>query len=260
MLIEPNKKYIPSLISLWNRVFGDSEEYIRLFFKKAYYDSECFAEINDGEIVSAFFLLKCKINYKGNSYCGRYLYAAATSAEYRGKGIMSSLIKEAVAYCESQKLDFIALVPADDGLYNFYKSFGFCQSMVKYKYTAEKSVSTLSAFGEITDSDEFIRIRNSSDCDMLIYSDVCNEYAFECLRFTETGVYALGDSAYYAEDEELFCSDSDTAMSLINSLCGKNEIYTNCALDGAEKIRNGMIYCFNNDIEFKDVYMNIALD
>ena len=36
MLIKSEDKYIPMLISLWSEVFGDSEEYIRIFFEKNY--------------------------------------------------------------------------------------------------------------------------------------------------------------------------------------------------------------------------------
>ena len=41
---------------------------------------------------------------------------------------------------------------------------------------------------------------------------------------------------------------------------GSEKIYTNYPFKNAVKIRNGMIYNFRDDIEFKDIYMNIALD
>ena len=260
MLIESKEKYIPSLLDLWKKVFGDSEEYIRLFFDKAYYDSECFAVIEEDKVVSAFYLLKCSIKFNGEVYHGRYLYAAATLPDYRGKGLMSELINEALKYGESHNFDFIALVPADDGLYDYYSRFGFVESMYKYKYAIRKDTATMRAYREITDSEEFCRIRNSVDCNMLIYNDICNEYAFRCLGFSGVRLFYLSDSAYYAEGEELFCDDNDSAMNLINNLSGESVIYTNCNIDSAEKIRNGMIFSFNENSRFKDIYMNIALD
>lgn len=263
MLIESNEKYIPSLISLWHKAFGDDEEYIKLFFDKAYYDCECFAEIVGDEAVSAFYLLKCSIKKDGRMYNGRYLYAAATLPEYRSKGLMSKLIKEALDYGKSKALSFIALVPADDGLYDYYSRFGFYQAMYKYSYAPKKDIVTLRAFAEITDCNEFIRIRNSYKGDMLIYNDVCNEYAFDSLRFAGTRIFYLNDNAYYAEGEELFCSDEDNSFitdTLINNIRDDSAVYTNCNIDSAEKIRNGMIYCFDNEAELKDIYMNIALD
>ena len=260
MLIEEKDKFIPSLINLWQRVFGDEREYIELFFRKAYFDSECFAEIADDETVSALYLLKSVIKCGGKIYRGRYLYAAATLPEYRGKGLMARLIKEALEYAKNENLDFIALVPADDGLYDYYGRFGFSEAMYKYKYLHQNDTATMRVYREINDSEEFCKIRGSADCDMLIYSDICNEYAFECLHYSGTRIFYLSDNAYYAEGEELFCSERETAMNLINNLSGESVIYTNCPLDKAEKIRNGMIYYLNNELIDKEIYMNIALD
>lgn len=263
MLIESRNEYIPSLTELWHRVFGDSEEYIKLFFDKAYYDCECFAEIDGEKIISAFYLLKCCIKSDGNTYNGRYLYAAATLPEYRSKGTMSKLIRQAIIYCKSQDLDFIALVPADDGLYDYYSRFHFAEAMYKYRLKIDSPTSTMRSFGVINGADEFCKIRNTADCDMLVYNKIGTEYAFNCLRYSGTEIFALSDNAYYAVGEELFCGDNKDigiAGTLINNLCGETEIFTNIALDGAEKIRNGMIYSFRNDVKFKDIYMNIALD
>lgn len=260
MLIQEKDKYISSLISLWHSVFGDETDYIKLFFKEAYFDSECFAEIIDDEPVSALYLLKCIIKCDGKIYRGRYLYAAATLPEYRGKGLMSKLINEAADYAKEENLDFIALVPADNGLYDYYGRFNFRESMFKYKYPIENVASTMRVYREITDSAEFYKIRNSALCNMLIYNDICSKYAFECLRYSGARIFYLSDNAYYAEDEELFCSDDESAMNLINNLCGESVIYTNCPIENSVKVRNGMIRYFNDEFENKEIYMNLALD
>jgi GNAT superfamily N-acetyltransferase len=260
MLIEPKNEYIGSLTELWHKVFGDDKEYIKLFFKEAYYDCDCFAEISEVKIVSAFYLLKCIIKYDGKIYNGRYLYAAATLPEYRGKGLMAKLIKEAQDYIKDNDIDFIALVPASDSLYDFYGRFGFKEEMYKYKYTVSNETATMRAYREINDSNEFCKIRGSADDNMLVYNDVGNTYAFECLRYSDVRVFYINDSAYYAEDEELFCPDSETAVNFINNLCGESVIYSNCKIKGAEKVRNGMIYALDKTVDFKDIYMNIALD
>jgi GNAT superfamily N-acetyltransferase len=260
MLIKDIEKYTESLVTLWHKVFGDDEDYIRLFFRDACYDSECFAELEGDEVISAFYLLKCRIKCDGKAYNGRYLYAAATLPEYRGKGLMSKLIEEAKAYAEAEKLDFIALVPANDGLYGYYEAFGFVEGMYKYRLNIKKDTATMRAYREISDSDEFSKIRSSADCNMLVYNDVCNKYAFDCLRYYGTRLFYLNDNAYYAEGEELLCNDRDVAMNLINNLTEESVIYTNCLLGNSEKVRNGMIYYLNDEIKNKEIYMNIALD
>ena len=263
MLIESNEKYVPELIELWKKVFGDEEEYIRLFFEKAYYDSEFFGKICDGKIVSGFYLLKCSIRYEGKVYDGRYLYAAATLPEYRSVGIMSELIKEAMAYCKDKGLDFISLVPADDGLYDYYGRFGFYETMYKYRLDINKETATMRSFREISDMSEVYKIRSSFKGNMLLYNETASDYALSCLRFYGSRAFSLSEKAYYIESEELFCSDEDFSYithSLINNLCSESAVYSNCCLNNAVKVRNGMIYCFDDKLKIKDVYMNIALD
>ena len=259
MLIKSENKYIPTLTDLWHKVFGDSEEYIKLFFDKAYYDCDCFAEIDEDTIVSAFYLLKCSIKFEGKTYNGRYLYAAATLPEHRGKSLMSKLINEALKYGKNEKLDFIALVPADDGLYDYYGRFGFKESM--YKYMVEIS-SELKGFASEVNADVFGKIRNTVDCNMLVYNKIGSEYAFNCLKFYDSEILLFGDSVCYTEGEELLFADSSLypADVFSENKEGSEKIYTNYPFKNAVKIRNGMIYNFRDDIEFKDIYMNIALD
>ena len=260
MLIKSDDKYIPSLVRLWQRVFGDSEEYIKLFFKEAYYDSECFAEIVDGEAVSAFYLIKCHIRYAGKSYEGRYLYAAATLAQYRKNGLMSQLINEAKVYCKEKGIDFIALVPADDGLYSYYGRFGFSEAMYKYYFAINNQCVTLRAYREIDDADEFCRIRSSSE-GALFYDKKASDYAFECLRFSDNKIISVSDSSFYIDGEELFIGEETaSAENFLSSLGGERVIYSNRPLRDARRIRNGMLYCFNDELNNKEIYMNIALD
>lgn len=259
MLIKSEDKYIPSLIKLWNEVFGDSEEYIKLFFKNAYYDCNCFADIYADEVISVFYLLKCNIKYEGKTYNGRYLYAAATLPEYRGRGIMSKLIKEALVYGINENLDFIALLPADDSLYNYYERFGFKEAMYKYRLDVDETADRACNCCLISDADEFFKIRNSAECDMLVYNRIGTEYAFECMNFSGTEIISLGDNAYYATDEELFIGGCTDPEGVLTKISGEG-VCTNYPYKNAVKVKNGMIYNFRNNIEFKDIYMNIALD
>ncbi len=255
MLIENKEKYQDSLITLWNKVFGDSEDYINLFFKQAYFDSECFGEILSDEVVSALYLLKCEIKFEGKTYNGRYLYAAATLSEHRNKGLMAKLISEAQRYARERELDFIALVPAGDSLYEYYGKFGFITDMYKYKLTADTTAEN-KAYREIT-AEEFHKIRSSSNINMLVYDEVINNYAFECLKFTGNKTISLSYDSYYIVGEELF---SGSGLSISEIPAGDAVIYTNYPFPNSEKIRNGMIYSVNDNFKPHNIYMNIALD
>lgn len=260
MLIKSDKKYITSLIKLWNTVFGDSEEYIKLFFKEAYYDGECFGEIADGKVISAFYLLKCSVRYAGKTYEGRYLYAAATLPEYRGKGLMARLIGEAITYCKAAGLDFIALVPASDSLYDYYGRYGFVDAMHKYKFSINNEFVTLRAYREIEDAFEFYKIRSSAE-GVLFYDETASDYAYDCLNFSGNIITYIGEDSFYIDGEELFVGKNfDAAVNFLSSLPGEKTIYSDKPLRNAEKLRNGMIYYFCDDLKNTDIYMNIALD
>lgn len=260
MLLEQKEQYVDCLVELWHKVFGDEEEYIRLFFKEAYYDSECFVKLVDGKVVSAFYLLRCKIRFSDKTYEGRYLYAAATLPEYRGKGIMSELIGEAVAYCKEVNLDYIALVPASESLYGYYGRFGFVEAMYKYRFTLNNDFVTLRAYRETEGADEFYKVRSSVD-GVLFYGKKGSDYAFECLRFSGDKIISVSDDSFYIDGEELFIGGDDaSAVNFLSSLGGERVVYSNKPLRNAEKIRNGMLYCFDDELTDKGIYMNIALD
>ena len=49
--------------------------------------------------------------------------------KFRGKGYMAKLLKKAESFAKQNGKSFIALVPADEGLYSYYKRFGFNEAM-----------------------------------------------------------------------------------------------------------------------------------
>ena len=109
---------------LWETVFGDTRAVTDAFFLNAFYPDGCFYKSADGKAVSALYLLPVTLCDKK----GFYLYAAATLAEYRGAGLMGALIKEALHYAASVA-DFVYLCPAEPSLYEYYRRFGFTQTL-----------------------------------------------------------------------------------------------------------------------------------
>lgn len=261
MLIDSDEKYIPSLRKLWHEVFGDEYEYIDLFFKKAYFQSECFAEIKDDEIISALYLLNAKIRCGGQVFTGRYLYAASTLPQFRGKGIMSELLKQVNEFAREKKLDFIALVPASDSLYNYYSKFGYDRAMYKYKISSLSQSDNYQSLYEIESASEFYKMRSSLADNMLFYDEVISEYAFDCLKFSGKSFYRLSDKSYYIQGEELFYSlDDENFCHNLPKEIGSCEIFSNKAFGTGEKVKNGMIHPINKKLKNKEIYMNIALD
>lgn len=115
-----NEKIRSQAVCLWKEAFGDSEEYINFFLGT--HKGCTFVPLTDnGELVSALYLIDgtlCGIN-------GFYLFAAATFKEHRSKGYMARLLKLAEEKAKQKNKSFIALVPAEKSLFDYYSRFGY---------------------------------------------------------------------------------------------------------------------------------------
>lgn len=117
------------ITALWQEAFGDSEKEIAFFLENARY-AECFAIEEEGKTVAMLFLVDCRLN--GNE--GKYIYAACTAKNQRGKGYMSRLLEDCM---NREKL--LCLIPGDDGLVKYYQDRGFCHKMPIDKLSFEES-------------------------------------------------------------------------------------------------------------------------
>lgn len=107
-------------VKLWNEAFGDSEEYID-FFHSAHGSCVCLMLTEGDELASALYLIDGEL-------CGQrgyYLFAAATFKKFRGRGYMASLLKKAEDFAKENGKSFIALVPAESTLFDYYSRFGY---------------------------------------------------------------------------------------------------------------------------------------
>ena len=103
------------IIPLWQEAFGDSKEDI-LFFLKNCKKKTALGFFDDGELCSMLFLVDCKLS---GEKC-KYIYAACTYKNHRGKGYMSNLLE----YCQ-ENYDLLSLIPADNSLVRFYNKCAF---------------------------------------------------------------------------------------------------------------------------------------
>lgn len=104
------------IISLWHSVFGDSREEIEFFLNNAK-NAECLGYSDNSKLLSMLFLVDCSID----NVKGKYIYAACTYKEYEGRGYMSRLL----SYSEKLGYNFICLIPANEGLIDYYSARGF---------------------------------------------------------------------------------------------------------------------------------------
>jgi len=132
------------LKALWKTVFGDTDEYISLFFKKRFVPSQCVAAIIGDKVAGMLFMLPFKLISGEQSFDGRYIYAVATHPDYRRRGISEAMLEFAHKKAESEGAALSALVPANAPLFDYYRKRGFETEFYKkeiavYPNSAEKA-------------------------------------------------------------------------------------------------------------------------
>lgn len=117
----------PSLKGIWLDAFPqDSAGDVDFFFARMLRPDRCAVWLEDGRPVSMTFLLPAElITADGGRYSLRYVYAASTLTEYRGRGLFGSLLTGVRELLRDRGVDALFLRPALPGLFTYYSRFGF---------------------------------------------------------------------------------------------------------------------------------------
>lgn len=127
------------MMELWKNIFHDSTGYIKLVFE-AYFRSDNAFTVYEGENLIAALLCVpydfMAFDNAGNRFFlkGMYLCGLATRPEYRKRGIMSALIREAEHRAWERGYDMTFLIPADDNLREYYKKKGYFTASYRKLY------------------------------------------------------------------------------------------------------------------------------
>lgn len=275
-------KDIPSLKEIWRISFGDSEEYIDMFMEKQFKCAETVVYEEDDKVIAMFFLFRCDFSISGKAYPSFYLYAAATLPEYRGRGIMGSMIKFSKEYASKNGFDFIILSPAEKGLYDYYRRFGFseCFKSAKISLKAKtKEECPLSLLRNRAAENFSLRNRIVKNTDGVLWDYDFFKYAVEENAYTHGESY-MADGCYgiYFKEKdnivfkELIAENKETAFHFAMNICKKEncqsaELLLPVNLDGVknsdeyESVNVGMAVPLNNKSEkaFSDFNKNAYL-
>lgn len=117
----PQAYHVPMLRKLWKEAFGDSDLFLDAFFAKGFSPRRCRCITENGEVVSALYWFE--VTYGTQRYA--YLYAVATAAAHRGRGLFSALLADTKQVLTEEGFDGILLVPETKALSRMYEKFGF---------------------------------------------------------------------------------------------------------------------------------------
>ncbi|MDR2469656.1 MAG: GNAT family N-acetyltransferase [Tannerella sp.] len=125
------------LADLWKTSFGDSDDFIRLFFDRIYREENALTLCENGRITAALHMIPCEMTCCGGIVPVAYVCGACTLPSERGKGRMSRLMKQATEVMRNRGDSLAVLIPASDRLYGFYARFGFVEA---FSHTFETHV------------------------------------------------------------------------------------------------------------------------
>ena len=112
---------IPALIGLWKTCFGDSEEFIRLFFDTAYAPERCRCVFPDEKPGAALYWFDVCCREQKMAY----IYGVATAPEHRGKGLCRALMADTHALLAREGYHAALLVPEGEDLRRMYAGFSY---------------------------------------------------------------------------------------------------------------------------------------
>ena len=130
----PQLSQIPALRTLWKEAFGDTDEFLDIFFKKAFHPERCRC-ISDGEqVTAALYWFDCLHDGKKLAY----IYAVATAKSYRGHGLCRKLIDDTHRHLASLGYEGALLVPGSKELFEMYEKMGYqtCSTIREFQCKA----------------------------------------------------------------------------------------------------------------------------
>lgn len=111
--------------TLWQLCFNDDPAFIDLYFKYRYNDEINRSIEKNRRIVSALQAIPYPMTWCGTTVLTEYISGACTHPEYRGQGLMGSLLKQTHKRMKEDGVLFSTLIPAEKSLFDFYKSSGY---------------------------------------------------------------------------------------------------------------------------------------
>ena len=117
----PGSADVPGLRKLWKLAFGDTDEFLDLFFSVAFSSDRCRC-IREGDGISAA-LYWLDMDCNGQKFA--YIYAVATDPTCRGRGLCRLLMEDTAELLTAGGYDGAILVPQDAGLRTMYGRMGY---------------------------------------------------------------------------------------------------------------------------------------
>lgn len=170
------------IAALWQEVFHDSDNFVELFFNRVYKSENTLVIKRDNRIISALQMVPYQIKIDHKTFPSAYICGVCTHPSERGKGIMNTLMTEAMEVMRRKGYVISTLIPAEPWLFDFYQKFGYTHPVnyetETYSFGAQ-SVNTGYTFAECA-TDNYFPYFDRKQRDRR-YTVLHNKYDFETI-------------------------------------------------------------------------------
>lgn len=107
---------------LWRYCFADTQEFVDWYFSRRVEDVLAF--MDGGDLAAQIVCVPLTLSMRGAAREAMMLSGVATAPGRRGKGLMTGLMRECLAYLRDKGVGAAVLYPYD---YSFYEQYGFAK-------------------------------------------------------------------------------------------------------------------------------------
>lgn len=113
---------------MWKTVFGDTNDYMEIYFRDKYSNENTLLYMIDEKAVASLQMLNYNISFYGEEVPIIYLSGLVTLPEHRGQGYMKQLIYRCFEVAAKREIPLLILVPQENWLFDFYDKYGFAKT------------------------------------------------------------------------------------------------------------------------------------
>ena len=128
MIAFATNQTMPLVRKMWKTCFGDSDEYMEIYFREKYRNENTLVYFDDNQAVASLQMLPYIFTFHQTEIPIAYFSGLCTLPEARKKGFMAALIRKAFEVLQQRQIPLAVLVPQEEWLLGFYDKFGFAQT------------------------------------------------------------------------------------------------------------------------------------
>ena len=123
------EEHLRSVRDLWKECFGDSDEFLDIYFSRVYSPQVDYSVELDARVVSALQCIPYNMLCGGSECSTAYLSGVCTAREYRRRGLAGRLVEQATRDMRSRGCVFGFLIPSGRNVLPFYRAYGYYLAM-----------------------------------------------------------------------------------------------------------------------------------